>query len=152
VISFITIGIIWINHHAMVGRLREADHTILVFNLTLLLTIGVLPFATSLMAEYVNEGGSDAKLAAAVYAGAFLVMSLAFATMNRHILLNRAHLLANELSEARRRQILARGLVGLIPYLLATVLAAASAYVSLAICGAVAAFYALPVAQGGTES
>lgn len=152
VISFVTIGIIWVNHHAMVGRLREADHTILMFNLALLLTIGLLPFATSLMARYVNEGGSAAKLAAAVYAGAFLLMSIVFAAMNRHILFNRAHLLESELSEPRRRQILARGLTGLIPYLLATALAAASAYVSLAICGAVAGFYALPIAQGGPES
>src|ERR1700689_5318450 len=28
VTSFITIGIIWINHHAMITRLREADHAI----------------------------------------------------------------------------------------------------------------------------
>ena len=46
VTSFITIGIIWVNHHAMIGRLREADHTILVLNLFLLLSIGLLPFAT----------------------------------------------------------------------------------------------------------
>jgi uncharacterized membrane protein len=151
VISFITIGIIWVNHHAMVGRLREADHTILMFNLALLLTIGLLPFATSLMARYVNEGGGDAKLGAAVYAGAFLLMSIVFALMNRHILLNRAHLLERELPEARRRQILARSLSGLVPYVLATALAAASPYVSLAICGAVAVFYALPIAQGGAD-
>jgi uncharacterized membrane protein len=133
VISFVTIGIIWVNHHAMIGRLREVDHTILMLNLALLLTIGVLPFATSLMARYVNQGGSDAKLAAAVYAGAFLLMSLAFAMMNRHILLKRSHLLAAELPEARRRQILARSLTGLIPYALATALAAVSPYASLAI-------------------
>ena len=28
-VSFVTIGIIWINHHAMIGRLRETDHSIL---------------------------------------------------------------------------------------------------------------------------
>ena len=46
VVSFVTIGIIWINHHVMVGRLREADRAILLLNLLLLLSIGVLPFAT----------------------------------------------------------------------------------------------------------
>ena len=78
-----TIGIIWINHHVMVGRLREADRTILGLNLLLLLTIGVLPFATSLMAEYVNKS-SGQHVAAAVYSGAFLLMSIAFSVMNRH--------------------------------------------------------------------
>jgi uncharacterized membrane protein len=46
VVSFLTIGIIWINHHAMISRLRAADHTILILNLLLLMTIAVLPFAT----------------------------------------------------------------------------------------------------------
>ena len=39
-VSFVTIGIIWINHHAMISRLREADHTILILNLLLLMSIG----------------------------------------------------------------------------------------------------------------
>jgi uncharacterized membrane protein len=150
VTSFITIGIIWINHHVMVGRLRETDHTILGLNLVLLMTIGVLPFATSLMAEYVNRGGTDARLAAGVYSGAFLVMSLAFSALNRHILLDKEHLIEPRLPEERRRQILSRALTGLIPYVLATALAAVSPYATLAICAAVAAFYALPVASGGT--
>jgi uncharacterized membrane protein len=134
----------------MVGRLRETDHTILILNLALLLTIGLLPFATSLMATYLRASSGE-HLAAAVYAGAFLVMSIAFATMNRHILLNRAHLLVADFPEARRRQILLRSLTGLIPYVLATALAPVSPYVTLGICGAVAVFYALPIAQGGTE-
>ena len=53
--SFLTIGIIWINHHVMVGRLREVDHSILLLNLFLLLTIGILPFATALMSRYLQE-------------------------------------------------------------------------------------------------
>src|SRR5438309_11888763 len=48
VTSFITIGIIWINHHSMISRLRGTDHSILVLNLFLLLSIGLLPFATDL--------------------------------------------------------------------------------------------------------
>src|ERR1700689_4136405 len=81
-ISFLTIGIIWVNHHAMIARLRETDHMILLLNLVLLLTIGVLPFATDLMATYLRAGSGD-NLAAAIYAGAFLLMGLAFATLNR---------------------------------------------------------------------
>lgn len=41
VVSFTTIGIIWINHHAMLRRIVNVDHTILILNLLLLLTIGV---------------------------------------------------------------------------------------------------------------
>ncbi len=145
--SFITIGIIWINHHVMVGRLREADHAILGLNLVLLLTIAVLPFATSLMAQYLGQS-SAGKLAAAVYAGAFLVMSLAFSVLNRHILLDKEHLLEPRLPESLRRRILSRALTGLIPYVIATAVAFATPYATLVICGAVAAFYALPIASG----
>jgi uncharacterized membrane protein len=146
--SFITIGIIWVNHHAMIGRLRQPDHTILVLNLLLLMSIGVLPFATSLMATYVNQSQGQT-LAAAIYSGSFLVMSILFALLNRHILFPKSHLLARELSEERRKTILARGVVGLVPYAIATALALVSAYATLAICAGVAGFYALPLASGG---
>ena len=62
-----TIGIIWINHHAMISRLREADHAILILNLLLLMTIGVLPFATDLIAEIPATTG---RVAAAASTGA----------------------------------------------------------------------------------
>jgi uncharacterized membrane protein len=147
-ISFITIGIIWINHHAMISRLREADHVILILNLLLLLTIGVLPFATSLMAAYVRQPAGGAHLAAVVYGGALLLMSIAFATLNRHILLDKPHLIDPPLPASRRRQILFRSVVGISPYVFAIALAPVSAYITLAISGAVAAFYALPLASG----
>jgi uncharacterized membrane protein len=151
VISFITIGIIWINHHAMVGRLRTPDHAILILNLLLLLSIGVLPFATNLMATYLREARGQ-HLAAGIYSGALLLMSIIFAAMNRHILLRKAHLLAVPLPGSRRRQILSRSIVGLAPYAVAVALAPVSAYVTLAICGAVAVFYALPLASGGKDA
>ncbi len=87
-------------------------------------------------------------MAAAVYSGAFLLMSIMFATLNRHILLRKAHLLAEDLSLARRRQILGRVVTGLVPYALATGLAFVSPYITLAICAAVAVFYAQPIASG----
>jgi uncharacterized membrane protein len=146
VTSFITIGIIWINHHAMINRLRQTDHTILALNLLLLLSIGVLPFATSLMAEYLKQSQGE-HLAAAIYAGSFLVMSLFFLTLNRHILFAKRHLLGPALSDEQRRSIIRRSFVGLIPYAVATALAALSPYVTLAICFVIAIYYAMPLAS-----
>ncbi len=151
VTSFLTIGIIWINHHAMISRLARADHSILMLNLVLLLTIAVIPFGTSLLAQYLREG-HGAKLAAAIYGGVLLLMALAFANLNRQILLGRSHMLRSELSLDRRRRILARSVSGLLPYVLATALAAVSPYITLAICLALAVFYALPVASGVSEA
>jgi uncharacterized membrane protein len=146
VISFITIGIIWVNHHAMISRLREADHAILVLNLLVLLSIAVLPFATSLVATYLREPHGQ-HLAAAVYSGALFVMSLLFSVLQRHILFAKPDLMAVPMPEPIRRRLLKRATAGLVPYAVATALAPASAYATLIICGAVAAFYASPLAS-----
>jgi TMEM175 potassium channel family protein len=148
VVSFMTIGIIWINHHAMISRLARADHSILILNLLLLMSIVLLPFATELMAAYLRAS-SGQTLAAGVYSGAFLLMAVAFAALNRHILLARAHMLSIEIPLEERRRILARSVSGLAPYLVATILSVVSPYATLAICGALAVFYALPLASGG---
>jgi uncharacterized membrane protein len=107
----------------------------------------VLPFTTGLIATYLKTGHGQ-KLAAAVYSGSFLMMSFAFAALNRHILINKAHRLREALPEARRRFILKRTITGLVPYAIATALAAVSPYATLAICAAIAVFYAFPFASG----
>jgi len=153
VVSFLMIGIIWINHHAMVRRLATVDHTILVFNLALLLSVGILPFTTELMATYLKETDGQS-LAAAIYSGSFLLMSLIFAAMNRHILFAKAHLLSTPLDSDQRRLIITRGITGLVPYAVATALAPVSPYITLALSAAIGVFYALPVASApeGTYS
>jgi TMEM175 potassium channel family protein len=153
-VSFITIGIIWINHHVVLSRLRIADHAILMLNLLLLLWIALIPFATALMTEYLKRGHGQ-HLAAAVYAGVFLLMSISFATLNWFILFRRTALLRVELSFDERRTIMTRFVTGIVPYAVAAALAAVSPYITLAICGAIAVFYALPISAGmplGSES
>jgi uncharacterized membrane protein len=146
VISFLTIGIIWINHHAMLRRISRVDHPTMIWNLLLLMSVGVLPFTTALMAAYLKEGSGE-HLAAAVYSASFLVMGLMFGATNRHILFARSELLDPPIPLRRRRAMILRGVGGSIPYLLAAILALLSPYVSLAICAGVALFYALPFAS-----
>jgi uncharacterized membrane protein len=146
VVSFATIGIIWINHHMMIRRLRAVDHPILTLNLALLLTVGVLPFTTALMATYLKIGHGQT-LAAIVYAGSFLLLTLVFAAANHHILFPKAYLLEPPLERDKRSQIFGRGVSGAVPYAVAVAVAPLSAYATLAICGAVAVFYALPAAS-----
>jgi uncharacterized membrane protein len=142
-VSFLTIGVIWINHHAMIRRMARANHTVLVLNLVLLLTVGVLPFTTALMAEYVRRpNGQD--LASAIYAGSFLLMSIAFFSMQRYLVYGKGGLLSDHIDERARRRVARRNVAGLLPYAIATAVAPLSAYATLAICGAVAVFYALP--------
>jgi len=149
-ISFLTIGVIWINHHAALARLREPDHTILVLNVLLLMSVCVLPFATSLFASYLRESKGE-HLAAAVYGAALLVMGVLFVVFNRHILINKVHLLQPELTAERREELLRRNIAGVVPYALATALAFLSPYATLGVTAAVAVFYALPATTGAAR-
>jgi uncharacterized membrane protein len=151
VISFMTIGIIWINHHAAFSRLRAVDHSVLIWNLLLLLSVGILPFTTSLMATYLKEGSGES-LAAAIYGASFLLMGGIFVLANRQILLRRPQLLREPIAPAAARRILHFAAIGQIPYALAVVLAFVSPYITLVICAACAVYYALPVASRAGDS
>jgi uncharacterized membrane protein len=150
VISFITIGIIWMNHHVAFSRLRAVDHSILIWNLMLLLSVGILPFTTSLMATYLKEGSGDS-LAAAIYGASFLVMGAIFVLVNRQILFRRPELLREPIAPEAARRTLFFAALGQIPYLLAVGFAFVSPYITIGICAACAFYYALPVASRAGE-
>ena len=143
VISFVTIGIIWINHHAMLRRLVSVDHTILMINIVLLLAIAVLPFSTALMADYLTRSRGQ-HLAGIVYGASLLGMALMFLVLQRHILLAKTELLQESVTAPVRRAILRRNAAGVAPYMLATLGALITPYITLGICAAIAIFYALP--------
>ncbi|WP_182357280.1 TMEM175 family protein [Tomitella gaofuii] len=140
VISFVAIGILWINHHTMLRRLRDVDHSVLVLNLLLLLCIVVLPFTTALLSSYlVEEDGG--RLAAVVYAGSFLVTSAVFLALQFHVLTHRRRLLREPLTGAERRTILRRAAAAPPAYLVAGGLGLVTPYLTLAVCVAMGLFY-----------
>lgn len=145
--SFLTVGIIWINHHVMIGRLRTVDHTVAFLNVVLLMSVVVLPFTTNLMATYLRASSGES-LAAAIYGASLLAMGVSFGAMHRYILLGHPELLAVELPIAQRRRLFMRAMSGITPYALATAVAPVSPYLTLGIAAAVAVFYALPAASG----
>ena len=49
--SFIVIGVIWINHHALFHLLKRVDRTTLALNLFLLMSVAFIPFSTALVGE-----------------------------------------------------------------------------------------------------
>ncbi|MCW2966490.1 MAG: hypothetical protein JWM71_262 [Solirubrobacteraceae bacterium] len=151
VVSFLTIGVIWINHHASIGRLASTDHTMLVLNLLLLMAIGALPFTTSLMASYLRESSGE-HLAAAIYAGSFLVLGCLFFLVNRYALRTRPELLREGIGPEARTALVRRNAAGLVPYFAAVAIAPLSSYATLAICAAVAVYYAWPGPSGPSGS
>src|SRR5260370_13608306 len=51
VISFVTIGIMWANHHSMFRLIDRSTHGLVVANLLLLLCVSFVPFPTKVLAS-----------------------------------------------------------------------------------------------------
>jgi TMEM175 potassium channel family protein len=59
VVSFLTIGAVWLGHSAMTDRLVRADPLYLRINLVLLLFVTFMPFPTRLVAEALHDRDSE---------------------------------------------------------------------------------------------
>ncbi len=63
-VSFVTIGIMWVNHHTVMSQVGRVDRRFLIATVGLLLCIAFVPFPTRLVAEHIRaEGARDAALA-----------------------------------------------------------------------------------------
>ena len=80
-VSFLTIGIIWVNHHTLFNNIAHVDRPLLFLNLLLLFFVVSIPFVTTVFADYLKEGGPDAQVAGAIYNGVFTGMGLSFALL-----------------------------------------------------------------------
>jgi uncharacterized membrane protein len=141
VVSFLTIGIIWMNHHAQFDRIDHADRTLMVLNLILLMFVTLIPFPTGLLASYLHAG-ADEHVAAAVYAATLLAMSIAF--FSTYLWAAHRRLFAAWVGEQHVGYLVRRNGAGLLVYAIAIAVAFASASVSLALCGLVAVYYLHP--------
>jgi uncharacterized membrane protein len=146
VVSFMVIGIIWINHHAVFDHLRRADRPLMAFNLFLLFWIVLIPWPTRLVAEYMREGGDGERVAALVYAGTMTMMGFAFGSLWSYASRGR-RLLGGDLSDAEIARRTRAFTIGAPIYAVTIVVALFSAPACLAIIAALAVYYAIP--QGG---
>ena len=55
ILSFVTIGIYWANHHSFTELFRRTDHAFLMLNVLFLMAIAFLPFPTAVLGEYLKE-------------------------------------------------------------------------------------------------
>ena len=75
-ISFVTIGIIWANHHNLFRLVARVSHGLVLANLLLLLTVGFVPFPTALLAATLET--PSAQIGVLVYAATFIAVAIAF--------------------------------------------------------------------------
>lgn len=138
-ISFFTIGIIWVNHHILVSNVAVVTRLLLFLNLVLLLFVVLIPVATGTVAEYLGKGTFDAKLAVAVYGIVLTGMSAGFAGIAEWSLgEGRTRVpVPPDMRRAARLRFMSGGLV----YLLVIGCAFLNALAALGLSGLVAVYY-----------
>jgi uncharacterized membrane protein len=74
--SFITIGIMWINHHRLFQHIKRTNTILMLLNLLLLLIIVFMPVPTALLAEFLEH--PEIHAAALIYSSTNIVMACCF--------------------------------------------------------------------------
>jgi TMEM175 potassium channel family protein len=80
VVSFVTIGIIWVNHHTLFRHIVRVDRVFLFLNVLFLMAVAFIPYPTSLVAQFIRSS-SDARPAAVLYGITMTTMAIFLNTL-----------------------------------------------------------------------
>ena len=142
--SFATLGIWWLTHHRMFTSIGRVDHGLLVRNGFVLLGVALTPFASGVVANTLGRDGD--RLAVSVYAGVFLVVTLALGLLWTYVTSRkrRPPLLRVDHRHPDVRDVSARLRIAPVTYLAAIVVANYHALAGLGLTLALAITFALP--------
>jgi len=138
-ISFLTIGIIWVNHHTLFHNVAHVDRPLLFINLLLLFFVVSIPFVTTTFADYLRDGGFQASVAGAIYNGVFAGMGVSFGVLFWWTI--RHEHLKTALPPGAILAAVIRFGIGNVAYLAAVGIAFVSPAAALLISGLVAVYY-----------
>ena len=148
-ISFFMIGIVWVNHHALVRSIRTVDRTLLFLNLVLLMFVVLIPFATATVSDYFTRHDWDTQVAMMLYGGVFLGMSIGFGAIFEWTL--HGQRVYQPLPPERHWPARARFVGGGLVYVIAILVALYNAIASFVLIALVAVYYIVertPTAPG----
>lgn len=103
VLGFLCMGTYWINVHRGMRMLRGVDHGYLVLGMLFLMVICTVPFATSLLAEYIGARDGKDQVALVVFTAWQLVLSIAAFASVAYAFRRRSTLIKASVSEASGR-------------------------------------------------
>jgi uncharacterized membrane protein len=139
VVSFLTIGIMWMNHHTILAHVARVDRPLLVINLLLLMGVVAIPFPTALVAEHLRRPGGTA--ATVTYGIVMIAISAGFCGLWVYVVTHAPALGAALPPEALRSSIPGFTLGG-AAYVAGTLIAAfVSAVAGMIIFGLLAVYY-----------
>ncbi|MDQ6712690.1 MAG: TMEM175 family protein [Candidatus Dormibacteraeota bacterium] len=140
VASFLTIGVMWMNHHGLFARIVRLDRALMFLNLLLLMAIVFLPFSTAELGANILVP-ADASTAASLYAINASVIAVFFGAVWTYAL-TRTHLLAPDVDREAAMRAWPRFSVGTVVYLACIPLAQFSPVAVVVVCAGLAVYYA----------
>jgi uncharacterized membrane protein len=145
--SFLSIGIMWINHHSLFRHFARVDRILLLLNILLLMMIAFVPFPTLIVAEFARSE-TNGRAAALLYGITMTTTAVFFLAlwMYGSRRLPRPDADRREVSGITRSYLPGAPLYGT-----ATLLAFASPTASLVMYAAIAVFYAFSSALFGRD-
>jgi uncharacterized membrane protein len=138
-ISFLTIGIIWANHHTVFGQIGRVNRTFLMINVVFLMVVAFSPFSTHVLAQSMRHGS---RAGGVEYGITFTAMSVCYAALWFYA----AHggRLLREDADPRTVSGISRSFApGSAMYGIATVSSLISDYLAVGLYAAIALFYVL---------
>jgi uncharacterized membrane protein len=139
-VTFVNMGIIWVNHHTAFSQIGRADRTFLMLNVFFLMFVAFIPYPTGLLTEHL--GGAGAARAAVLY-GATLTATAVCTNLWWLYASRRRRLLRHDASPRLVAGITRSYLVGPVVYLTATLVAIIAPTVAAVLYAAIAVFYVL---------
>ncbi len=143
--SFLTVLVMWMNHHNMFNYVSHLNRRFMFLNGLLLLFVTLTPFTTLLISEHLLD--ESARTSAAAYAGTFLLLSFVWNILWHHAA-DHKRLLGRAVSRKQVVAIKRQYYVGPALYALAFGVAFVDAVVSVAVIILVAVFYGVTATIG----
>ncbi|WP_042800619.1 TMEM175 family protein [Streptomyces sp. C] len=140
IVSFLIIGVMWVNHHTIFSHLKRVDRPLLFLNLLVLMVVSVIPYTTNVLAEHLTDGKS-ANVAAILYSAWTVVYALAFLAFWWYVT-RVGHLFHETVDKEGARATRVRFGLGAVAYPLTVVLSFFSAPLTLVAHFLIALYYA----------
>jgi uncharacterized membrane protein len=138
-VSFITIGIIWMNHHAIFSQVRHVDRMFLLLNVLFLMLVAFIPFPTSLIASHLQHNGL--REAALTYGATLTITAIFFNALWFYASLGGGRLLRPDADARVVRGISRSYIPGPFIYLISTLVALVNPDASVILYAVIAVFY-----------
>jgi uncharacterized membrane protein len=150
--SFLVIGVMWVNHHALLALAARVNRHLMWANLWLLMWVCTVPFTTATFAGLLADGGDDARWGVFLYGLSMIGCSIGFTGMLRRLAYD--DLLLQPIPREQARKAVRRFGLGLFVYPVAVLIGLVVPVLGLVAYFAIAAYYVFeqtPILPGATS-